>query len=265
MKLKLLQTISWFLISVIIIGVGFYIYNDIYKNQEKIQDIQSENSLHIKDTEKIQYEIKASPIKNKESVSMSIPDLDKPIVFNDIFSDEEKKTITEKISNLIEKLKEDNNLFFNWIELGLYRKSIKDYIGAKDAWEYASKIRPQNNISFANLGNLHHYYLKDFPKAEQNLRSAIENDKQNTGAYTALHELYKYSYKQDTNLAVEVLLEGLKEKPNNTDLLVTLANYYKEKDDIENAQKYHKQALTEAQRLENLQLIKLLEEELSNL
>lgn len=265
MKLKLRQIISWFLVSVIIIGVGFYIYYDIYNYQDKTQDIQSENSLYIEDTEKIQYEIKASPIKNKESVSTPAPDLNKPIIFNDVFSDEEKKTITEKTNKLIEELKEDNNLFFNWIELGLYRKSIKDYAGAKDAWEYASKIRPQNNISFANLGNLYHYYLKDFPKAEQNLRSAIANDKQNTGAYTALHELYKYSYKQDTDLAVEVLFEGLTENPNDIDLLVTLANYYKEKEDTENTQKYYKQALTEAKRLKNSQLIELLEEELSNL
>lgn len=263
MKLKLRQTISWFLVSAIIVGVGFYIYNDLYNRQDKTQDTQSENSLHIEDIEEIQYEIKASPIKNKESVSVYIPDLNEPIVFNDIFSDEEKKIITKKINKLIEELKKDNNLFFNWIELGLYRKSIKDYIGAKDVWEYASKIRPQNNISFANLGNLYHYYLKDFTKAEQNLRLAIENDKQNTGAYIALHELYKYSYKQDTDLAVEVLLEGLTENPNNTDLLITLANYYKEKDNTENAKKYYKQALTEAQKLENTQLIKFLKEELS--
>ena len=55
----------------------------------------------------------------------------------------------------------------NWLVLGVYRKMIGDYESAKEVWEYASAIRPQNSVSFNNLGELYAYYLKDNAKAEK--------------------------------------------------------------------------------------------------
>jgi tetratricopeptide (TPR) repeat protein len=265
------QIIWWFLIGVIAIGVGFYIYKDISSKPQ--QDIVQELSLNNLDKEE-DYKVEIIPIENESSANIPIPDLDKPIIFGDNVSEEVRKTTTEKINILIEELKKDNNLFSNWIELGLYRKLIEDYEGAEEVWKYASIVWPKNTISFSNLGDLYHYYLKDFPKAEQNLRVAIENDKNNAQAYIALHELYKYSYKQDTALAESVLLEGILSSLSRTvldiDLVITLAAYYKErgdtaKGDIANAKKYYTQARDQAQTLGNTNLVTLLNTELSKL
>lgn len=261
------QIIGWFLVGIIAVGVGFYIYKDISpKPKQEIvqkQEIYLEDDLNLEEGN--QNGIEITPVEKKTPIEISIPDLNKPIIFADDISDEVRKTTTEKINKLTEELKKDNNLFSNWIELGLYRKLIKDYEGAKEVWEYTNLVWPKNNISFNNLGDLYHFYLKDFPKAEQNLRTAIENNKQNTGTYTALHELYKYSYKQDTILVTDILFEGLAENPNNIDLLTTLAAYYKETGNTINAKKYYEQARDEAQKLGNIQLVELLNEEISNL
>lgn len=251
------QIIGWFLVGIIAFGAGFYIYKDISPKPQQQETVQGLPLDKVEITPIVKVDSTDTPIL--------VPDLNKPIIFGNNISDEEKKKTTEKINKLTKELKKDNNLFSNWIELGLYKKLIKDYDGAREVWEYTSLIWPKNNISFSNLGDLYHFYLKDFPKAEQNLRTAIENNKSNTQTYIALHELYKYSYKQDTTLAVDILLEGLTQNPNNIDLLITLAAYYKEVGNTINAKEYYTQARDEAQNLGNTQLVDLLNQELTEL
>jgi Tfp pilus assembly protein PilF len=60
-----------------------------------------------------------------------------------------------------------------------------------------------------------------------------------------------------------ILIEGIEANPSNTDLLVTLAAYYKDIEDNTNAKKYYEQARDEAQKLGNIQLVELLDVELS--
>ena len=50
-----------------------------------------------------------------------------------------------KIQDLSSQLKKDSDNLENWLVLGIYRKIIGDYEGAKEVWEYASAIRPQNS------------------------------------------------------------------------------------------------------------------------
>ena len=77
------------------------------------------------------------------------------------------KIVTAKIQDLSSQLKKDSDNLENWLVLGVYRKMIGDYESAKEVWEYASAIRPQNSVSFNNLGELYAYYLKDNAKAEK--------------------------------------------------------------------------------------------------
>ncbi|MBT4894705.1 hypothetical protein HON59_01400 [bacterium] len=268
-----LQTLWWVLIGVIVISAGFYIYNDIYSKsvQEVVQneEIQLEDGLILE--EGSQGGITIAPIENKKNtISTPVPDLNQPIIFGDNVSDREKELATEKINKLTKELKKDSSFFSNWIELGLYRKSIGDYAGARDAWKYANVLQPLNFLPYNNLGDLYHFYLKDYPKSEENFQKAIEHSVENTGVYIGLHELYKYSYKQDTTSVVDILLEGIETVENDIDLLITLASYYKErgniaKGDMVNAKKYYEQAREKAQKLGNTQLIEAITQEISNL
>ena len=253
------------IVIIITSGAGWFIYNDINKGNSSENDV--DDNLIAASVDNIPQDIKDIVIENNIiKINLAVPNLSKQIIFyNNDLPEDAKILLREKITKLRNNLKENNDLFLDWLSLGVNYKIAGDYESARDAWEYASVIRPSSSVSFSNLGDLYHYYLKDFPKAEKNFLQAIENDKQKTDVYIALHELYKYSYKQNTTLVTDVLFEGLKEEPKNTNLLIILAAYFKEIEDIANAKKYYTQARDEAQKLENTQLIELLNKEIKEI
>ncbi|KKW20178.1 MAG: hypothetical protein UY61_C0044G0004 [Candidatus Adlerbacteria bacterium GW2011_GWC1_50_9] len=132
-----------------------------------------------------------------------------------------------------------------WLEIGLLKKGIGDYEGARDAWEYASVIRPLNSVSFANLGELYWKYLPDYPKSEANFRASIRNKSDDIGTYMSLSDLYSYSYTQKKGLADDVLLEGLEANPGNTDLMRWLAALYQRENNIPAALEWWKKVLVQ--------------------
>ncbi len=132
------------------------------------------------------------------------------------------------------------------IQAGIVKQNKGDYQGAEADWIKARDMSPANLVPYNNLGNLYHYYLKDFPKAEQNLLKVIELDATYISGYRSLLDLYRYSYQQNTTKAVDIVQQGLKANPKNIDLYVMLANYYQAKGDMKSARVYFNNALTEA-------------------
>jgi len=264
------KIVSGFVIIVAIVAVGYYIFNDIKHSAVIPNDIVEDNkgtttgNMGIEGSGDYKIELISSETI-KSPIGLSVPDLDRPVVFTGIFSDGEKMAMIKDIKRLSEELKEDSNLFNNWLSLGLQRKEIGDYEGAREAWEYASVISPTNSVSLSNLGDLYHYYLKDYVKSEENLLKAIENSSGNIALYRSLHELYKYSYKEKAGLADDILFKGLEENPNNLDLLILLGLYYKETEDIENSRKYYGKALVEAQKQGNNDLVDALQQNIQEL
>lgn len=250
--------------------VGYYIYNDITATPDtsegtegKDREIVSIGGLDIEVEDGSNPVIKDIPIEN--SVDIEAPDLNRSVVFPDFFPEETRNAITVTISGLAGKLKEDPSSFENWLELSLQRKLINDYMGTRDIWEYLNVVFPTNNISFANLGNLYHLELRDFQRSEENFVRAITNNPTSFHAYRGLHELYAYSYKQNTTAAADILKEGLERMPDNTDILLLLAGYYKNKNDVQNAKTYFELALSEAEKQGNINLADLITTDLENL
>lgn len=157
-----------------------------------------------------------------------------------LFSEDQKKVIHQRMLEAAGSIDVNPDVLDPWIQLGLFKKVIGDYEGARDAWEYASIIRPQNLMSFKNLGELYWHYLPDFSRAEKNLRTAIHNEPTYIDSYITLHEIYRYSYKEKADLADDVLLEGLQNNPANRDLTAYLARYYKETGDKARAIEYYR-------------------------
>lgn len=152
-----------------------------------------------------------------------------------IFTEEQKKKLYNEIDNYGEAVMGNPHFFQGWIQLGLIKKVIGDFEGARDAWHYAGIIAPDNVVSFANLGELYWRYLPDFPKSEKNFRQAIKNDSKRPEIYISLAELYYYSYKEKADLADNAYLEGLAANPNDDMLMRHLATYYKKIGDAKNA------------------------------
>lgn len=143
-----------------------------------------------------------------------------------LFSEEQKQKIYNEIKNNAQAVQENNDYFFGWIQLGLLKKVIGDYVGARDAWEYAGVIRSANSISFANLGELYWRYLPNFPKSESNFKISIKNKPSDPDTYMSLADLYVYSYTAKANLAEGVLLKGIAANPADVNLLKKLAFLY---------------------------------------
>lgn len=153
------------------------------------------------------------PIEQKEKLP-SPPDIEKPLTFSDDVFPENKQKMLDQWKITMEELKKDHNSLDAWLQMGLLRKTTGDYEGAREAWEYASIIRPKNSVSFANLGVLYGYYLKDQQKAEKNFLKAIENDKVLTYFYAQTADFYLDVIKNKEK-AIGILEQGIKEVPES--------------------------------------------------
>lgn len=142
-----------------------------------------------------------------------------------------RKDLERQIAEATAVLKQDYNNLQLWIMIGLARKNLDDYEGARDAWEFAGVIRPQNSLSFANLGFLYGSYLKDYVRAEKNYLRAIANDLHNVSAYNNLADLYWYSIPEKRVGIPKLLVGGLNEnadRDHRAPLLARLALYYRD-------------------------------------
>ena len=152
-----------------------------------------------------------------------------------LFSEAQKQEIYRSLQNFGKSVKEKPDFFAGWLQLGLLKKNIGDFDGARDAWEYASIIRPLNDISFANLGQLYWRYLHLFSQSEKNFKMAIKNNPNDAGTYASLSDLYFYSMKEKADLADDVLLQGIAANPANADISKALAALYERKKEYANA------------------------------
>lgn len=135
------------------------------------------------------------------------------------------KKYTQELTDLKKSLGEKPANFDQWLRVGIIKKIFNNYIGARDAWEYAKKINPFLSVSYFNLGELYGWYFKDFTKAEDNYLKAIETDPALAQVYIGLANFYTYVYKAKADQTDDVLRRGLKELPDNEELKRAL-DYY---------------------------------------
>lgn len=213
---------------------GFFIYKDFKsskenKNNENVSEEQNisggileENSDddNSSEAEQIQEDITDSVLETNIQ-KIKIPDLSKdPVVKADLPENIKKKTI-EEIEALTNSLKKNYDSPTQWIQLGLLKKLLGDFEGAKIAWEFAAEIRPKDSISRHNLGNLYWQNFRDFRKAEENYLESLELNKQDISAYIDVSNIYYYDLK-NISKAKEILMKGLKANPENQELLRAL-------------------------------------------
>ena len=152
--------------------------------------------------------------------------LDRPIAFPDGYDADAERIIRSNIATLTAQLKTDPNSFQAWMDLAVQYKIIEDLEGAREIWEFLNKAAPENTVSRVNLGNLYHYELKDFEKSEKNFKEAIGINEEIPEAHLGLFELYRYSYKTNTNLAEMTLIDAMTALPKNLTIRLTLAAHY---------------------------------------
>lgn len=220
-------------IVIIFIGlVGYFIYIDIMAKNAFVQttvadgkqaEVVSESAPAEVINENIPIPQAAEQSVSLNKTSVSAPDLDRSIQISDSISPAQKEEIASKINNTIALLKNNRTLLDGWLDLGLLRKLIGDYEGARAAWEYAGILAPKNSISFGNLGVLYGYYLKDSVSAEKNYLKAIENDPALPDLYMRAADFY-LEVMNNPQKAQIILEKGAKAIPEDMALKSALEN-----------------------------------------
>lgn len=207
--------------------IGYFIYTDMKKGGGPTAiPIETNEEFSQNNTSVAKEGVSVEIVKQEgESVKITspIPDLNRAINIPASTPHSQKEEITSKINALVALLKQDPDLFNEWLNLGLLRKSIEDYEGARQAWEYASSIRPQNSLSFGNLALLYGYYLKNPVLAEKNYLKAIENDLKLPYLYAQAADFYLEVLNQPEK-AREILQKGLQMIPGDLGLQSALEN-----------------------------------------
>ena len=218
-------------VALLLTGLWFYIYKDLNNNQENQIDktatttpsLADSISVNFGDDENVVVEMLNNDEQDlqenqeKPEIIRPIPDLDRKIVFGDDFSEQEQQIMIDEMEGMILELKNDPTSFSNWLYLGLDRKGIGDYEGAKQAWEYAMLIEPGSFVVRGNLGDLYAYYLKDNKKAEDNYLKALELGPSQIYLYYKTAEFYR-DFLNDSQKAKGIVQIGLKLSPDSSEL-----------------------------------------------
>jgi tetratricopeptide (TPR) repeat protein len=240
------KTLIVFLIAVL----AFF----VYLGGKFLKDNKAEENADFSELEEIlnatstmpQAEIKE--IKNdSESTFMPYRGQDLSEIGNDAFIGKvpekmlsDSKAELLRLKNDLEKNPENVD---EWIKVGMIKKFYNNFIGARDAWEYAKYLNDTNSSIYYNLGNLYGMFLKDNTEGEANFKKALELEKGETSFYINFADFYRNFYVEKKAEAEGVIQEGLKNMPNDGSLLVYAGGYYKESGDKEKALLYYKKAL----------------------
>ena len=215
--------------AVCIIAGAFFVYKKsqigkIEKNDNgtpKTSTTTNIGGVEISSEGSGNYKVERVPVNEGRNVlPQPVPDLSKSLVFgsNVSLSDEAKKLLSSKVSDLQSQLKKDPTYVTGWIDLGVYRKMAGDYAGALVSWTYATKLAPDDYISYGNIGDLYAYYIKDNAMAEVSYKKAISNAPDQVYLYVQLATIYRDVF-GDINKAKEIIDQGLKVSPNSKTLL----------------------------------------------
>lgn len=169
--------------------------------------------------------VEVIPIEDKKLPPA--PSLVRSTEFKNTYPVEAQKTLLANLEKAIAEVKKDPKNMMTWIDLGIQRKEIGDYEGARDVWEYAKALEPNNIIPWNNLGDLYHFYLKDFIKSEENWKKTIALKPDYAQGYRGLYELYTYSMKNKMGEIPALLKKGIASVPEATDLKALLDDYEK--------------------------------------
>lgn len=171
------------------------------------------------------------------------PDINYEPKITALLPDDSVKQVKDTIVAVKSDLRKNDQDANSWIRLGLQYKTLGDYKAAKDTWEYAKYLSPTNIVPPNNLGDIYQFYLKDYKKAEENLKYLVSIDPTYIPAYRALYSLYGTI---GSNEREGMLKYGLSKNPKSIDILVLLAEYYRSQNNKDLAKSYYIKASSTA-------------------
>jgi tetratricopeptide (TPR) repeat protein len=132
-------------------------------------------------------------------------------------------------------------------------------------WEFLVEIIPNDTTAYDNLGKLYHFTIKDFSQSESYFNQSRTINPNNINAYLGLFELYRYSYKTETNAARAILNQAIAKFPERLDLVLTLGAYERERGNMSEARSILEAGLNKARDANDVAFITAFGNELSRI
>ena len=259
-----LRTIlPFFVIILFILGGGLgYQYFFLSDNGEVEQAVERESETSEPSGGRADYVLEEVPVETIENVQ---PNLNRVVQFDESLPEDARAILEGRIHDVKERLREDPARGGDWLELGVLYHSTSDFDAAREVWEFLVEVSPEDTTSYDNLAKLYHFQLRDFPKSENYFERSLVVDSNNLNAYLGLHELYRYSYKQETTLASDIIRTAMEIFPNEYRLYITLGSYYRDSGSVEEARTVLIEGLDKARDAGNVDMITALGAEIERL
>jgi tetratricopeptide (TPR) repeat protein len=220
------KNIGIILIILLAISAGVIIYRDQRASKIEITETSSDNLKKYGIEATGSGTVKVLPLNDQKLPPA--PPIERAVTPLKTLLPEVVSAVEKQMAATVAILKKDPKRIDAWIDLGVERRQLGDYEGARDAWEYAKALGPNTNIvPWNNLGDLYHFYLKDYVKSEENWKKVIALKPDYIQGYRGLFELYTYSYKEKASQIPVFLKTGIAKNPTSTDLKQMLADYEK--------------------------------------
>lgn len=191
------------------------------------------------------------------------PDLNYPYMPRADLPQSIQEESAAKVSQAKAELRDNPELMSRWLELAAQYKGVYDYEFAEEIFLYVMQKWPEEVTAYANLADMYRYELKQYEDSVTYWRKVIALKPDFIPAYRELHYLYRYNITSDETMIIAPLEEGLVANPDNTDLLIPFANYYRDvAGDITKAREYFLKARSAAKAAGNTRLIGQIDAEL---
>lgn len=166
------------------------------------------------------------PNKTNESVVVK-DDLLTLKVLDTRLQPDQVDTIKKQFEAAVMAVQTNPDSYNDWITIGILKKQVNDYDGARLVWEKAVVMRPAGSLPLYNLANLYADFLNNPEKAEEYYLSALKNSPDLVQAYLNLADLYKNKLNQPEKVE-PLMLEGLTKTSNDPNFYAYLGGFYKE-------------------------------------
>jgi len=162
---------------------------------------------------------------------------------DETISSERVKFYQDKVISLKEEIKKSPDDINKWLSLGITKKAVNDFDGARDIFLYVIKKYPTDATAFGNLADLYANFLNDSVKAEEYYKKAIENSPTYVNYYVGLAELYRFKMPGKEALYEEVILDASKKFPQDYYFISLLAGYYRQTNQTQKAIEYYEKLI----------------------
>ena len=136
-----------------------------------------------------------------------------------------RAVIQEKIDGIKKEYEEKPDIWEVWISIGGLKTLLKDYAGAIAAYRQSIVLYRENTLGYRGIAEVYNQNLKDYKKAEEYYKLALENNPGDVEVYITLAVLQYYRL-NDAKAAETTFITGLARAQNNEEIIVRLIRFY---------------------------------------